>query len=207
MARITVKAFAELMNAPGYSQLRILSEQKYPRRAPALYQVPYYAATMRAIRQYYRHGGDLGRIDKAIIDLQAANPNPKRANNVRALQAFRSGSQIHRRGTVRPIKRRSFRFGVVEIRVSPDIIIEESKGLRYLLYNFKQYDPADEIIRTTLELVYYILHESGVQCRLNDCEYMCLQSDRTIRHTRFRNRTLERAMQTAQMVATLWDSL
>ena len=49
--RITVRAFAELLNLPAYEQVRILHDQKYPRRQPQVFRVPFYQPALHGIRE------------------------------------------------------------------------------------------------------------------------------------------------------------
>ena len=41
MPRISVRSFAEMLSLPAYEQLRVLYEQKYPKKEPQTFKIPY----------------------------------------------------------------------------------------------------------------------------------------------------------------------
>lgn len=205
--RLTAEAFAELINAPGYEQLRIIHEQKYPKRAPAVFRIPYYNDAMNAIRRYYRAGNDLNVITEAIIALQSVQETAKTRNNVRVLEAFRDGILKDRQLTVLPRPQRSIWLGNVEIRFRPDLYCQEGDVTRCIVLNPRRRDATDELARMTLEIGCHILNENGLLCTIRDFEYINLISNQVVRAPRMRKRTLERARDTAAIVERLWDTI
>lgn len=130
---VTVKAFAELMNVPVYSQLSIIGQQKYPRRTPAIFQVPYYAETVRAIRRYYRNGSNLRPVDEAIMVLQTMERDAKRDNDDEPYKpSGRGNTYVHRASFVRP-EPSPCHFGVVNVRLTPDLVLERDGRSLHLL--------------------------------------------------------------------------
>ncbi len=103
---ITVRAMAELLEAPLYEYDRILLEQKYPNRGPASYKVPYYTHALGAIRRYFKHGRSDDIIRDAISDIKTSGIKQKHriANNVRALESF-SKYRAHKSRRVTPFPR------------------------------------------------------------------------------------------------------
>jgi len=78
---LTVRALAEMMQLPLYEQVRILSEQKYPREAPQRFRIPYYSPGLVAIRNYYRSANDQGVLEEARDQIRLTVKNQARRNH------------------------------------------------------------------------------------------------------------------------------
>ncbi len=96
MARLTVKALAELSNKPAQDQLKTLHEQKYPKEGAQAFRVPYYRRASNAIKKYYDNGNDEAVITTAISACESLNLAHMRKHNIRVLNSFRSGSHAQR---------------------------------------------------------------------------------------------------------------
>jgi hypothetical protein len=205
--RLTAEAFSELIAMPAHEHLRIIREQKYPKRAPAMYQVPYYSQVMTAIRQFHKSGNNVAVLSEAIMDLQSTEQNAKTKNNIRAIEAFRDSVLKDRRIQIRTVPRQTIRFGTVEVRFTPDLCGLEGDAMRYFILNPRRQDANDEIARMTLELGYHILYHNGIVCKLNEFEYVNLLSNQVMKAPRFRQGTITKAERTAQIVEALWESI
>ncbi|HYF76776.1 MAG TPA: hypothetical protein VD973_06580 [Symbiobacteriaceae bacterium] len=214
MPRLTVEAFAEMINMPGYSQLRVLIDQKYPKKAPAVFRTPYYHDAMVAIREFYRHGNQVEVLSAAIIGLQdelAITKIPQTAarlnRNIVVLQAFRDSALKDWPIKLQPSRKHTLTIGGVEIRFSPDITGLDGENTCYLLLNPRSGDASEETARMTLELAHHLLHQNAVHCRVQDLAYVNLLSSSVVRISSVRKRTLQRAADTASIVKRLWDTI
>lgn len=105
---LTVRALAELLEAPLYEYDRILLEQKYSDQGPATYKIPYYTSALAAIRRYFKQGRSDDIITNAISDIETHVGKQKHRieNNVRALESFRK-YRTHRSRRISPNARES----------------------------------------------------------------------------------------------------
>lgn len=212
--RLTVEAFAELINMPGYNQLRVLNDQKYPKRAPAAIRTPYYQDAMQAIRQFYHNGNNLDIVSGVIIKLQdelevvkIPQTVAKINRNIAVLQAFRDGPLKDRAIKVQPNRKLTLVMDGVEIRFNPDINGLEGSDPCYFIFNPRTDDASEEMARMTVELAHHLLVRNGVECRVRDVEYVNLMSGQAVRTNTVRKRTLDRAAETASIVKRLWDTI
>lgn len=74
---ITVRALAELLEAPLYEYDRILLDQKYPNRGGASYKVPYYSSARGGIRRYFKQGRPDSVIQQAISNIKSSTSKQK----------------------------------------------------------------------------------------------------------------------------------
>lgn len=211
MPEMTVKAFAELMHTPLYGQWRILRDQKYPKQVPAAFRIPYYRPALRTIQRYYDHDNDPSTLPNTAHSIPGVTTAPGNAeNNLRAIQAFRSGSQAVRQLSITPSNTFGHLINTVGIRATADFTATEgnSQQPRYLIYNLRESRPENEVIRTTVELFHFVLHQNGMTAPLGSIEYVHLQDDEVFRWTGQRRQlTIQRAQVTAQAIAAMWDSI
>jgi hypothetical protein len=100
------------------------------------------------------------------------------------------------------------------LRATPDFTAIEgnTNQTQYLLYDCRAEEPQNaaerEIVRTGVELFHHILVQNGVQSPLKKIEYVHLGSGKVLRWTGSpRQRTLQRATNTANAINALWNSL
>jgi hypothetical protein len=78
---------------------------------------------------------------------------------------------------------------------------------RYLVYNFRSAEPMPEVARTIVEVAYYVVAEKGVECSLNDFEFVSVRADRSVRVSKVRTATLTRARQSAKAMLRVWPTI
>lgn len=205
--RLTAEAFAELIAAPAYEHVKIIHEQKYPRRAPASYQVPFYSTALFAIRKYYRSNNDVSVLTDAIIKLQLQPQTVRTKSNIRVLEVFRDGAISKWPLTLASASWKSTRFGSVEVRFAPDLYSREDDKQRFLIVNPRRQDAEDNIARMTLELGYLILSRNHIRCSISDFEYVNVMSGKIVKLSRMRKSTIDHAEATALMVDAIWDGV
>jgi hypothetical protein len=126
----------ELLDLPMYQQLRILTEQKYPRQTPATFRVPYYAPAIGAIRRFYRSNNEAQTIDEALTAIANANFLQSRIdNNIAVLRGFRRGRQ--RRRALVPVAGETYtaELAGLELRFTPNLIALDGETRKYVIYD------------------------------------------------------------------------
>jgi hypothetical protein len=207
---LTVRAFAVLLESPLYEYERVLLDQKYPKREPTSYRIPYYSPAMAGIRRYFRSNRQFSAVQQAIADIAASSMKPAHRidNNVRALRSFAQYRAHRRRGlTVQPIDRLETNMQGVNLRFTPDLPATEGQDQRFVIYNFRSAPIPDEVARATLELAHWVLERNGIVVPARALEYVDLFVRRTYRTQHVRNVTIRRARQCARVVAQMWPTL
>lgn len=208
MPSLTVKAFAELIHTPLYGQLRILNEQKYPRQAPGFFKIQYYRPALNVIRRYFQYGNNLAHLPSNGGQIPGIGTKIDRVeNNLRTINAFRSGNQRHRTLTVQQPHTWEVTLANVTVRATPDMLFTENDNLCFIILDCRQQSPEQEIIRTTVELFHHTLTQNGIAVPLRRMEYIHLESDTVHRWNSPRQTTITRANQTATAIGTLWESI
>jgi hypothetical protein len=206
---LTVRAFAEMLELPLYQQVRILTEQKYPRQAPASYRVPYYRPALQAIRNFYNSARQTQVILDAIASIQASGMPPARIeNNVRVLTDLQRTRQMRRHLTPRPTRRIRSDFTGVELKLTPDLVGAEGQAEKTIFYNFRQAKLTSSVARVTLELAAWVLRHVGSAVELGSLEYVDLADRGKVRQiSGIRSLTIRRAQQNARAIRQIWDGL
>jgi len=208
MPDVTVKAFAELIHTPLYGQLRILNEQKYPKQAPGVFKIQYYRPALLAIRRYFQGGNNVALLPADAQQITGVGrQDHQRENNFRAISSFRRGTQKDRPLTLHEQQTWELALANVTLRCTPDMHFVEGNDLGIILFDCREQQQEQEIIRTTIELVHHTLTKNGVQLPMRRVEYIHLNSDKVHRWNSCRQATIKRATQTAAAIQTLWDSI
>lgn len=207
---ITVRAMAELLEAPLYEYDRILLDQKYPKRGAASYKVPYYSAALGGIRRYFRQGRPDAVIQQAISDIKASRTKQKHRieNNVRVLQSF-GKYKAHKRRGITPVGRESIEadFSGITLRFSADLPGEADEEEIYVLYNFRNAPVEKAVARATLELAHWVLQRNGIVVPVGHLEYVDLFTRKTHMISRVRDVTIRHARGNARVVVQRWPTL
>lgn len=207
MPTLTAKAAAELLQLPGYEQLRILTEQKYPRREPNSYRTPFYRAALAAISSFYRRGNDVAIIAAAKHSTVDLKPRSKRTNNARVLRAFERSTQFERQLTVRPKKDFEADIEGVTVRLAADLLALEDGEPKVFFYNCRSVAIPSELARTTLEIAHWIFEENDSKLPMSAFEYIDFIDQEVHTVARRRKTTITRLRNNAQVIKALWDAV
>ena len=132
---LTARAFAEMLELPLYEQLRILLEQKYPDKGPAIFRVPYYRPAMTAIRRFYSSGRQMQVIIDAVAAVRNSTmPASRIDNNVRVIRSFERSRQPRRQLHTGQAQTVTSILSGVELRFTPDLSATEGQQPKHLLY-------------------------------------------------------------------------
>ncbi|PQO42041.1 hypothetical protein [Blastopirellula marina] len=207
MPELTIKALAEFSTKPIADQMRILAEQKRPSAGAAQFKAPYYMPTRNAVRRYYRLSNNPAILNDAITRLNAKNiVEHKRENNVRAINDFRSHPSFAKRTFAgNTVETHRLVHEDIELRLHPDIDAIEGNDHKYILINYTIAPSDPEIVRRTLELMFWLLSESDITLSPKDCEYFDLRTGNVITNKRApRTTVLRNVRQNLQVINQLW---
>lgn len=206
--RISVRAFAEMVNLPAHAQMRILTEQKYPRQGPQTFKIPFYQPSLHAIRNYYLSGNDPKELTTARQQFKTLNPEPRKNNNLRVLNAFTNGSQAQ--GTLTPLKQ-SFLMAEpvtgVELGLKFDIAAKEAGRDVRIFYNFRNAPLDGQTARLALEIAHWVLNDNSVPVSFSALEYVDLITGHVFKIKRMSKRTTRLMTANAKAIASLWPNL
>lgn len=208
MPSVTAKSMAEMMTLPGYAQVSILAAQKYPKKAPNVFRVPYYAPAVASFRAAYRAGSAETAIDTALAKAQSMKLAHQRDNLTRVLKAFRSSDQCKRKLTGIAVPRLDAQIDSVSIRASADLEGTDDSGHRKIIYFHCGSVSFDvEAAKRLLEIAHWIYEQNGreidpINFEMVDLTCGTLHRVKSIRSTTIKNMTV-----TSKMISQLWDGL
>lgn len=207
MPSLSVRAFAEMLNLPAYEQARILLEQKYPRRQPQTFRIPFYAPALKAIRTYYHSGNDQTVLATARNEIAQLRLVSRREHNTRVLDQFERSDQADR--SLQPTRgqRLVAHLGTVALRLAFDLTADEAGQRRYILYNPRTGSIDPGIARTTIEIAHWTLEQNALRVPLRSIEYVDIGTGRSHRTNRRRSGTIRRVRQNAKIIEALWPTI
>lgn len=204
---LTVRAFAEILRVPAYTYLRILQEHKYPKQAPQSFRIPYYRPALSAIRQFYEQRNDFRVLKAARTQLATVSNQARRTHNERVIDSFAGSNQLGRKLTRQRNQRIAATLSGVELKLSPDFVVQEAGDTRRIYYNCRL-TPADpDIARVTLEVAHWVIGQSGVSINPSTLEFIDLANNQITQGRPRRRRTLTQAHQAAKVIAAVWAQI
>lgn len=208
MPSMSVRSFAEMLAMPMYEQVRILEEQKFPRRGNAQFKIPYYAEALNAIRRFYRQGNNPQALQGAIAAIQiGGGPDHKKNHNIRVINSFSGNHSFQRNLVIQRNVRRLAYFQGVEVRLNFDLVAQENGNPKFIFMNFRAAPIVESTARVTLELSKWILEQNGVDVNMKSLEFLDLHSGGSYKYNRVRNSTITIAETTAGHIQTLWPTI
>lgn len=208
MPRVTAKSMAEMIALPAHVQMRILTNQKYPRQGPAIFRVPYYAPAVNTFRRTYDSGAPLTEIDAEIARSASFRNAARRENLERALNMFKETQDWGRGLHVTARKRVEVAIGTVDLRASADVDAIDDNGRPVVIYyNCKsvRFDP--EATKRLLEIAHWLYEQHEIDVPLNRFEMLDLADGTIHRISRPRAATIHNMKQTARAIESLWDAI
>ncbi len=207
MPELTVKALAEFAEKPIADQMRILAEQKRPLAGAAQFKTHYYNPTRLAIRAFYARNNSPNILQLASSRVQTGGgPDHKRDHNLRAIRDFGSHEALTSR-VLRPVKPTTYviKQNNVDIRLHPDLEAYDGTSRKFILINYSLTAVEPDLVRRTLELMYWLLDSYGLQLRPVDCEIIDLKSGLLYTNNRSPRSTIIRnADQNLLVINQLW---
>lgn len=208
MPNLTVRSFAEMISLPAYQQSRILLEQKYPKKEPQVFKIPYYSESLSAIRKFYSNNNDKAVLSNAINHFQKSiKLDTKRNNNIRVISSFSKNSVSKRKLQIQPNRRYKMELGKVIIKLSFDLTVLEGKIKKFILVNFRNAPLDNEFARLSLELSQHIMKTNGVIIELKNLEFIDLFSDKKFCFAKSRKTTVTKLNQNVSIIEALWNTI
>ena len=209
MPFMIARAFAEMINLPMYEQVRILLEQKYPKRGSSVFKIPYYKPALDTIKKFYRSNRNGQVLTQALINIRHKIHNqPRLRHNTRVIKAFRRSTQSARILSLTRHMRISMNvIQNVTLKLYFDVEATKKNNAVKILYNFRDVPIDGKIATDTINVVYQILQKNSVTCRIAQIEYVDLKSDKVYRVNRpsvISNRNMIRY---ARIVKSIWNTI
>lgn len=207
MPKLSARALSELIGLPAYEQVRILAEQKYPRRQPQSFRIPYYATALKGIRDYFK----AGRTQAALLDAKRRamriQPESRRNHNLRVLDLFKDSDQSKRLLSPIPLTNYNTILGSLELTLRFDLVGNERRRVRRILYNTRVAPIGEEIARTTLDVAHWVMEKTGDHTQMQDLQYVDLPTGEVYSWTRRRKTTIRKIRRNVQIIDTLWPTI
>jgi hypothetical protein len=194
---------------PMYEQIRILHEQKFPKKVPNIFKIPYYRPALESIKKYYRNNRNQQIINQAIISIpQRIHNSIKADHNIRILTAFRGSPQSRRQLTLKPqnyLHANPHRN--VTLRLSFDLEATERNDNVLIFYNFRNVPIDKKIAEDTIQIAYWIILQHRIGISISEIEYVDLKLNKIYCVKRPSARIFRKITQYAQIVNNNWSSI
>jgi hypothetical protein len=203
--RLSVRGAATFVRLPALEQMRLLHDQKFPKQQPQTFKQPYYAPSMQGIKRFLELGNS-GLINARTL-IQSIRSPSRRMHCTRVLESFVQSEHAHR--GLKPISIPKLYASIrgLELRLSPDILAQESGEDRYIYFNAsaKQFDP--EVARLTTEYAYWLLQENNVEVKPRQVEFIDLFNGTCYVGRALRKSTLRDLEGNAKLIESLWPGI
>jgi len=208
MPRVTAKSMAEMMSLPGHAQVGLLVGQKYPKKAPSSFQVPYYAPAVKAFRDVYRKGEAKDVVAQALASAEAQGNVHRRRNLERAIKAFAQSKSAQRKLFSVAVPRLEAALGAVGIKASPDLQAVDEKGNQVVIYYHCGTLAFDvEAAKRLLEIAHWIYAQNDQELAPRQFEMLDLSSGTLHQIKKVRPSTIKDMKTTAKLIESVWENL
>lgn len=214
--RFSTKVAARAMNLPASDIANLVRDHKYPTEPSARGRTHYYHHARLVLRELAQGNWasqdpiltKLEELEQKLAQVQQEQPVSKQAeaklrHNIRVLKALKTTSR-DQSGTIateNPGTWSRTEDGV-QVRFTPDLVLDSPKGRRFILVNYSA-DAVDiELLRRTLELSFWVL---GTEGSMRSLEYWCLDGSGILRWTKHRKRTIKKFKDSLPVIASAWD--
>lgn len=207
MPSLTAKAAAELLSMPAYSQVRVLTEQKYPMSGSQVFRTPYYSAVLTGIRALFRSGKSPSSLTNARSKIESIGQPARRLNNLRVLDAFEASDFSSRDLVLIQAPKRMASLRNVDFRLSQDLRLEDADEALTVYVNCRAQPLDENIARYTLEIAQWVLECNGEPLPLKQFQYVDLATNKTFVFKTRRKRTIAALEENAKIIDAVWPSL
>jgi len=197
-----------MISLPAYEQVRILTEQKYPRQGPQAFKVPYYQIALQGIRNFYTSGNNSKELAAARIRAKSLNPESKRDNNLRVLTNFGKSRQAIRKLSILPQPYLIAQPAVgVDLKLKFDISAKDGGKDVRIFYNPRTLPIEPITAKLTLEIAHWILIQNSGILQCNALEYIDLVNGKVYKISHVSSRTSKLITANAKIIASLWPNI
>lgn len=198
---------AEMLQLPAHAQVRILTEQKYPKQIPRVFRTPYYQPALTGIRRYFRAGNDKAELAAAKANIMLLSRESKRDQNSRVLDGFARSTLSKRKLLLQTNSGIKAQVGAVELRLGPDLRVLENGLEEYIYLNCRAQALDPGVAIRTAEIAHWVLEQSGVRMPIGQIEYVDLFTGNSHATTKRRAATTKALTQNFKIIETLWPTL
>jgi hypothetical protein len=172
-----------------------------------VFQRPYYQIAVGGVRGFYRANNKRSVLHSAQNKASNITNKAKRINNVRVLESFEKSPHSDRRFSVQANRRYQAMFSGVEVRLSADMQATEDGTFRvvYFICKGKAIEEATAIL--IAEVAHWVLHQNGVDLRVDQIEVMDLTSGKSYRARSWRASTASVLAERVKAISSLWDQI
>ena len=209
MPKLTVKSYAEMMHLPAYSQMRILTEQKYPDDDLNIWRMPFYKHSLDTIKLYHLNSNDTKILSAGIHDCINLAPKPKKDNNKRVLQDYRNSPHASRNlGFIS--KKKTYKAHPkqnIELKLTFDLEAIENKKPKRIFFNFRNIAIDPDIAKDTIQIAHWVLCKTDPSSNIKDIEFIDLCEGIVYKANTVSTKSLSRFMSNAKVVEALWATI
>lgn len=204
---VTVRSLAEMLLLPAYEQVRILSDQKYPKKEPQVFMIPYYGPALNGIRSFYKQQNDKKALVLAKSKIESIGVESRREHNKRVLDKFERSAQRDRKLTPQLNPKTKVVVKNVEVRLSPDLRATENGKERIIFYNCRSTPVTDQLAKLTLEAAHWVLERAKVNIPIGMIEYVDLTTGKAHITKKRRPATVRVIEANVGIIETLWPTV
>ena len=166
---------------------------------------PYYQRAMTTFRHFYKEG--IAAVSDGLAKAQSIGQASRRENNSRAIRSFAASQLTTRKFQLLPKSTFSARVGGVELKLSPDLQVDENGNLKFLYVNCKQGEYSPETAKCLLEIACYIMQHNGEDVTPQQFEFVDLFTKATYTINEVRQSTVDLLLDEAKQVLEIWDEV
>lgn len=203
--RLTVRAAAEMLEAPIGDITKMVRDQKYPKQGDRVFRAPFYQPSLTTVVGFYRHGKPALRA--GLAKLQGIAQLPRRQNNERVLDSFTKGEMPSRKLLPVPNRRIYAKIGDVELRLSPDMQANEDGELRVVYFNCRCSEYRPETACRLLEIACHVMRLNGSDVKPDQFEFVDFFTGKVHRIKSIRQSTLDLLDDEAKQVIKVWSEV
>lgn len=205
---LTVRSMAELCRLPVAQKVKILHEQKYPKKEPQIFRTPYYIVPLAGIRKFYRSGNDSEALRQARSRINSISNTTRRTNNERVLDQFeRDATQLGRHLQPQTNKRYTVDVSMVHLKLSTDLNAIEGKRPRFIYYNCKRMALGGIFAEDTLAIAHWLLRQNQLDVPADALEYIDLFAGKVYRLRDPRPAISRTLLENARIIEELWPTV
>jgi hypothetical protein len=203
--RLSARSAAKFVRLPAVEQIRLLHDQKYPKQTPQVFKQPYYAPSIKGIRDFMERG--LPGLVDARAKIQSLSIKSRREHCERVLTKFVESEYAHRGLRPVPIFRYYATMSDLELRLSPDLCAMDEEEVRVIYLNANASEQEPEAAKMTLEIAHWVLEQNEVDIDPGQIEFIDLFSGKLYTINRRRKKTISLLEENAKLIENFWPTI
>jgi len=212
MIKLSLKGFADFMNAGAAKQRTILRQYKYPDEDEARAKIIYYREARDRICAYHKacEHPDWFETQAAGLAILAASSGKharSRLNhNARALLQYREHFAERKYQVLDEVVLR-YSVGEVTISVVPDLHVIEDGSEKIIKLEFSKNQPLDRFVKIVSQVMFQSAADAGLDLPSSSVLYMDVPRNKTYKGARAKARLIRDVEATCRNISALWPSI